>query len=299
MANSEQQTNGNGSSSRSALQQLPIAAFTTSASGAVIDWNDQMVELTGLSPADVVGKKAWSAFFDKKTPTPVDVALRLDDDAADEDFAVVNRATRETRNVRFLAHPIHEEAAEDPTGAIATLVEGGGVDVASKTRLAVLEAWASGDFSAEYVPKSPKEAAAKASFDKLQSALRRMVDDVTELAAAAGQGNLATRPDTSKHHGDFGRIVGGFNAALDAIVGPVGVCVATLNRISKGDLPPKITEKWVGDFDPIRHDFNTCIESLGGLIGGMKVMSDEHDKGDIDVVMPTDRLQGAYRQLAE
>ena len=62
------------------------------------------------------------------------------------------------------------------------------------------------------------------------------------------EGQLATRADTSKHQGDFGKIVEGVNSTLDAVIGPLNVAAEYVDRISKGDIPPKITDEYRGDF---------------------------------------------------
>ncbi len=72
-----------------------------------------------------------------------------------------------------------------------------------------------------------------------------------------------------------------------------------MDRISKGDIPPKITDTYRGDFNEIKQNLNQCIDALGGLIGQMKHMSSEHDAGDIDVQIAADKFQGAYREMGE
>ena len=72
-----------------------------------------------------------------------------------------------------------------------------------------------------------------------------------------------------------------------------------MDRISKGDIPPRITDSYNGDFNEIKNNLNTCIDSLNGLIAEMKHMSDEHNAGDIDVVIPVDKFAGAYQIMAK
>ena len=53
----------------------------------------------------------------------------------------------------------------------------------------------------------------------------------------------------------------GFNATLDAVVGPLNVTAKYLDRISKGDIPEKITDHYNGDFNEIKNNLNQCIET--------------------------------------
>ena len=39
-----------------------------------------------------------------------------------------------------------------------------------------------------------------------------------------------------------------------------------MDRISKGDIPPKITDSYNGDFNEIKNNLNNCIDGLGGLV---------------------------------
>ena len=86
---------------------------------------------------------------------------------------------------------------------------------------------------------------------------------------------------------------------LDALVVPVEVAATYVDRIGKGDIPPRITETYEGDFNILKNNLNTCIDALNGLIAEMKRMSEEHNRGDIDIVIPADKFEGAYRVMAQ
>lgn len=126
-----------------------------------------------------------------------------------------------------------------------------------------------------------------------------LVADANMLAKAAVEGKLATRADASRHQGDFQKIVVGVNDTLDAVIGPLNVAAEYVDRIAKGDIPPRITDNYNGDFNEIKLNLNLCIDTLNALIKDMKHMSDEHDKGDIDITIPAENFQGAYRTMAQ
>jgi methyl-accepting chemotaxis protein len=129
--------------------------------------------------------------------------------------------------------------------------------------------------------------------------LNALVADTNILVEAAVHGKLATRADASKHQGDYRKIVEGVNQTLDAVIGPLNVAAEYVDRISKGDIPPKITDSYNGDFNEIKNNLNQCIDALSGLIADMKHMSDEHNAGDIDVVIPVEKFAGAYQVMAK
>jgi methyl-accepting chemotaxis protein len=129
--------------------------------------------------------------------------------------------------------------------------------------------------------------------------LKSLLDESGRLIEAALKGQLATRGNVEKINFEFRGIVEGMNQTLDAVIGPLNVAAEYVDRISKGDIPPTITDEYNGDFNEIKNNLNGCIDILTELLSNMKRMSDEHDKGDIDVIMPVEKFQGAYRTMAE
>ena len=105
--------------------------------------------------------------------------------------------------------------------------------------------------------------------DSLIVAMKTMVGNITaligsidELAREAVLGKLQTRADASRHAGDFRRIVSGVNATLDAVVSPLNVAAEYVDRISKGDIPPRISDSYAGDFNAIKNNLNDLIDAM-------------------------------------
>jgi methyl-accepting chemotaxis protein len=130
-------------------------------------------------------------------------------------------------------------------------------------------------------------------------AINLLITDAAMLSKAAIDGKLATRADATKHEGDYGKIVKGVNDTLDAVIGPLNVAAEYVDRIAKGDIPSKISDNYNGDFNEIKNNLNLCIENLNGLIAEMNHMSKEHDLGDIDVSMDTNKFANSYKEMAE
>ena len=68
------------------------------------------------------------------------------------------------------------------------------------------------------------------------------------------------------HQGDYREIVQGVNDTLDAVIGPLNVAAEYVDRISKGDIPPKITDTYNGDFNEIKNNLNQCIDAVNALV---------------------------------
>ena len=73
------------------------------------------------------------------------------------------------------------------------------------------------------------------------------------------------------------------NATLDAVIGPLNVAAEYVDRISKGEIPQKITDKYNGDFNEIKNNLNACIDGLQGLVEANAVLArmavNDHSKG--------------------
>ena len=133
----------------------------------------------------------------------------------------------------------------------------------------------------------------------ISKVLAALIGEANRLAQAAVEGALQTRGNPELVSLEFRPIVEGLNSTLDAVIGPLHMAAEHVDRISKGDIPAKITDSYQGDFNEIKNNLNQCIDALSGLISDMQHMSEEHDKGDIDVVVPVARFAGAYRTVAQ
>lgn len=130
-------------------------------------------------------------------------------------------------------------------------------------------------------------------------ALTALTGETKRLCEATLEGKLQTRGNPELVSLEFRPIIEGTNNLIDAFVAPINVTAEYVDRISKGDIPPKITDAYNGDFNEIKNNLNQCIDALNGLVHEMKHMSEEHDKGDIDVTIAVDRFHGAYCDMAK
>jgi methyl-accepting chemotaxis protein len=128
-------------------------------------------------------------------------------------------------------------------------------------------------------------------------AVNALVADANLLSQAAVEGQLATRADASKHQGDFRKIIQGVNETLDAVIGPLNVAAEYVDRISKGDIPAKITDNYNGDFNEIKNNLNRCIDAVNGLIAESGTLSQAAAEGNLAVRAEEARFSGKYRDI--
>jgi methyl-accepting chemotaxis protein len=131
------------------------------------------------------------------------------------------------------------------------------------------------------------------------AALNLMRKDVRTLAAAALSGQLQVRADVSPHQGAFRSIVGGFNETLNAVIGPLNVAAEYVDRISKGDIPPRITDQYQGDFNAIRNNLNTCIDAINALIADAAMLAGAAVEGRLTTRADSGRHQGDFKKIVQ
>jgi methyl-accepting chemotaxis protein len=126
-----------------------------------------------------------------------------------------------------------------------------------------------------------------------------LVTDSGGLVKAAVAGKLATRADATKHQGDFRKIVEGVNQTLDAVIGPLNVAAEYVDRISKGDIPQKITDQYNGDFNEIKLNLNNCIDNITALVTDANALVIAAIEGRLDTRAEAGKHQGDYRRIME
>jgi methyl-accepting chemotaxis protein len=167
--------------------------------------------------------------------------------------------------------------------------------------------------SAEYVDRISKgdippkiTDAYNGDFNEIKNNLNNCIDNITALVADAGvlataavDGRLAARADASKHQGDYRKIVEGVNQTLDAVIGPLNVSAEYVDRISKGDIPPKITGKYNGDFNEIKNNLNNCIDNITALVTETDMLIKASAEGKLTTRADATKHQGDYRKIVE
>lgn len=121
-----------------------------------------------------------------------------------------------------------------------------------------------GDVSANIELKDPLDELAPA-LKKTIETIRALITEANLLSQAAVEGRLDTRGHADKFAGGFKDIVSGVNSTLDAVVGPLNVAAEYIERIGKGEIPPKITDEYYGDFREIKNNLNACLDGLSAL----------------------------------
>ena len=157
---------------------------------------------------------------------------------------------------------------------------------------------AAGDITTEVVPKDAEDEIAPALKATMES-LQGLIAESTMLIKAAVEGRLSTRGNTERFTGGYGEIIKGVNSVMDAVAGPLFMVANNLDRISKGDIPNKITDTYNGDFNAIKNNLNICIEALGALVSDTNALSSAAAEGRLLNRAELSRHQGAFKKVVQ
>ncbi len=155
-----------------------------------------------------------------------------------------------------------------------------------------------GDLNVQVQPKGPEDILANNLLVALD-ALRKMVAEAQRLSQAAVAGQLSSRADTSQYQGAYRNVVSGVNDTLDAVIGPLNMAAGYIDKISKGEIPAKITEAYHGDFNLLKNNLNQCIEAVNGMIRDAQMLAQAALEGRLSTRADASRHQGDFRRIVE
>ncbi len=135
--------------------------------------------------------------------------------------------------------------------------------------------------------------------NRLLSSTESFIADLDTTLAAIGAGRLDARADANRHQGGFRSNVQRMNASLDAVTTPLNVAASYLDRISKGDLPPAISEVYHGDFNAIKGNLNTCIAAVTALVADAGMLSTAAVEGKLATRADASKHQGDFRKIVQ
>jgi methyl-accepting chemotaxis protein len=173
-------------------------------------------------------------------------------------------------------------------------------------RSAVASQIAAGDLTATVVSRSKDDALATAMQGMLDS-LRRLIAEAERLTQAAVAGELKTRGNAAQFQGGYRDLVTGINRTLDAVIAPLEVTATYVSRISVGELPPLIADRYNGEFDTIKQNLNRLIESTREVSvaaervakGDLTVELRKRSEGDIMIQALQDMVAGLVRTVTD
>jgi methyl-accepting chemotaxis protein len=91
--------------------------------------------------------------------------------------------------------------------------------------------------------------------------------------------------------------VRGVNAILDAVILPLNVSANYVDRISKGDNPPPITDTYNGDFNLIKNNLNTLVAAMNDITAAAEEVANGNLTVELRERSPQDKLMQALASM--
>ncbi len=146
----------------------------------------------------------------------------------------------------------------------------------------------------------------KDDLDEITPALKKTVEtirgldnEIQRLIKAVTEGNLDARGNADLYSGTWKQLIEGTNGLVDAFVGPINVTAEYVERISKGDIPPAITDTYSGDFNEIKNNLNNCVHVMSGLLDETGRLIEAAQAGKLDIRGSAETFNGEWGSLVK
>ncbi len=200
------------------------------------------------------------------------VSIYYTDQQLQQEFEQVKEQTllkMEEEQAQIRRHVLQLLSSSGLFGLLALVIGIGGTlffSIKLTAPIAILvktaNAIASGDFSQNIEIQQQDEIGKLAeAFRNMQATIGHVLQEIETLIHAVHAGRLDIRGDTKMFAGGWQDLVTGLNNVIMAFVTPINVTAEYLDRLSKGDIPEKITEEYNGDFNEIRSNLNLLIDA--------------------------------------
>jgi len=165
---------------------------------------------------------------------------------------------------------------------------------------------ASGNTEVEIEYKSTDETGKLAnSFRDIIGTLDDLNEETNTLVCAAEEGDINKRGDESRFDGCYQQMVQGINNTLDAVCNPLNEAFTVMEKISEGDLTPRIEGEYSGEFDRFKNTVNhafgnldTAIKEVSGNSKQVSAATSEVEESFLSVEKKTDSSASALEEIA-
>lgn len=172
------------------------------------------------------------------------------------------------------------------------------MSVSLRSKAGAAESIARGDMDAAIDIASESDVLGNA-MARMKDRIEALLDETGGLILAIQEGNLARRGDITQFEGGWSSLVQGINELIDSFVNPFRLTSEYIDRISKGDIPEKITGEYRGDFNTIKNNLNTCIDAVDALVEDTQHMVKAALEGRLDTRADAGRHGGDFGEIVK
>ena len=134
---------------------------------------------------------------------------------------------------------------------------------------------------------------------RISRAIQGAAAEARRLTRAITEGRLDERGDEAAVEVDFREVVAGMNATMDAFVEPIRSTAGMLDRLSRGDVPGRLTTDSRGEFNVIKDSLNRVIDAIEALLADARAMAVAGAEGRLSARADASRHHGDFRRVVD
>ncbi|MFM8322886.1 MAG: methyl-accepting chemotaxis protein [Chloroflexota bacterium] len=196
-----------------------------------------------------------------------------------------------------LGSRINLGSRQDEVGQLASAMDSFADDLQYGV-VASLKKIANGDLEIEITAKDARDEIAPA-IQQTTEMLRGLVDEAQMLNQAAMDGRLSARGNPAKFKGAFRQVIEGMNNTLEGVIVPINAAAAYVDSISRGEVPPQISQRYYGDFDVLKENLNRMGQRLREMLNSIAANASDLNSAAAEILASTtQQASGASEQSA-
>jgi methyl-accepting chemotaxis protein len=160
----------------------------------------------------------------------------------------------------------------------------------------IAEEVAAGNLEIQVRERSENDRLMKA-LNAMTGALKAVTKEINGLTCSVQEGRLDIRGNSDAFSGGWRDLVAGVNHVVDAFAVPIGKTAEVIERLSKSEIPEKITAEYRGDFRRIKDNLNMLTGDITGVLQQIDGLSRAIRNGDLSVRGDTEAFEGGWREL--
>ncbi|QTA87248.1 methyl-accepting chemotaxis protein [Desulfonema magnum] len=129
--------------------------------------------------------------------------------------------------------------------------------------------------------------------------LHEIIGEIRSVTDGVQEGRLDIRANIESFTGGWHELIAGVNNLTDAFVAPINLTAKYIERISKGDIPEKISDEYKGDFNDIKNNLNQCIDAVSEQATAAQRIADGDLSVQINIRSENDVLAKSMRNVKD
>ena len=187
---------------------------------------------------------------------------------------------------------MYRRVAEDINRMVA-----GHISVKKKAMACIAE-FGKGNLDAPLEQFPGKKAFINENIERLRGNLKDFIAQMNRMSEEHSKGDIDVVIPAEKFEGAYRVMAQGVNEMVGGHISVKKKAMACIAEFGRGNLDAPL-EQFPGKKAFINENIERLRGNLKDFIAQMNRMSEEHNKGDIDVVIPLERFEGAYKTMAQ